>query len=225
MQGFELIGRMGWEFLAETAPRRAARCSRCPTGRCWWSWACPGDLAPADALEWLYVEGTERRPRARRGAGRLRRRRATRSGTCARRIPEANRRIGSISSHDISLPLSEIPAFLREAEAAIAALGPFRINAFGHLGDGNLHYNVFPDAGAPTAPRRSDLRGAGQGRWSTTSSMPGAARSRPSTGSAGSRSPTSSATPTRCGSAMMRAVKAALDPQGILNPGAVLRQA
>lgn len=62
-------------------------------------------------------------------------------------IPEANRRIGSISSHDISVPISCIPEFIDRAPAILAKIGDFRINCFGHLGDGNLHYNVFPALG------------------------------------------------------------------------------
>ena len=62
-------------------------------------------------------------------------------------IPEANRRIGSVSSHDISLPLSTISKFIDEARVEISKLGNFRINCFGHLGDGNLHFNIFPNKG------------------------------------------------------------------------------
>ena len=62
-------------------------------------------------------------------------------------IPEANRRIGSISSHDISLPLSTVSTFIDEARVEISKLGNFRINCFGHLGDGNLHFNIFPNKG------------------------------------------------------------------------------
>lgn len=62
-------------------------------------------------------------------------------------IPEANRLIGAISSHDISLPLSEVPRFIIDAGEMIAQMGDMRINCFGHLGDGNLHYNVFPAKG------------------------------------------------------------------------------
>lgn len=56
-------------------------------------------------------------------------------------IPEANRRIGSISNHDISLPISLIPKFIDEMPDAMVHLGDLRINCFGHLGDGNLHCN------------------------------------------------------------------------------------
>ncbi|MGB1236143.1 MAG: FAD-binding oxidoreductase, partial [Planktomarina sp.] len=62
-------------------------------------------------------------------------------------IPLANRAIGAVSSHDISVPVSSIPAFIEQAGQAIASLGPMRVNCFGHVGDGNLHYNIFPDAG------------------------------------------------------------------------------
>ena len=62
-------------------------------------------------------------------------------------IPEANRRIGSVSSHDISLPLSEMSSFIEKAWLEISKVGKFRINCFGHLGDGNLHFNIFPNKG------------------------------------------------------------------------------
>lgn len=55
--------------------------------------------------------------------------------------------------HDISVPVSRIPQFLREADAALLARWPHvRIAAFGHVGDGNLHYNIAqPEGGDPSA--------------------------------------------------------------------------
>ena len=50
-------------------------------------------------------------------------------------IPEANRLIGSVSSHDISVPLGTIPEFITRATDALLALGDFRINCFGHVGE------------------------------------------------------------------------------------------
>ena len=67
--------------------------------------------------------------------------------TVREQIPEANRLIGAVASHDISVPLSAIPEFIVRGSERLAALGDFRINCFGHLGDGNLHYNVFPAVG------------------------------------------------------------------------------
>ena len=59
-------------------------------------------------------------------------------------IPEANRRIGSVSSHDISVPMGILADFIAEGGRRIVKIGDFPINCFGHVGDGNLHYNVFP---------------------------------------------------------------------------------
>jgi FAD/FMN-containing dehydrogenase len=48
----------------------------------------------------------------------------------------------------VSVPLTAVPRFLIEAGQALAAGAPgTRVNAFGHLGDGNIHYNVLVDAG------------------------------------------------------------------------------
>ena len=63
-------------------------------------------------------------------------------------IPEAHRRIGFISSHDIAVPLSMVPEFITKGGAALAQIGDMRVNCFGHLGDRNLHYSIFPRQGA-----------------------------------------------------------------------------
>lgn len=58
-------------------------------------------------------------------------------------VTEAEARAGRSLKHDIAVPLTAMPAFLREAGAAVAAIAPeARFNIFGHLGDGNLHYNL-----------------------------------------------------------------------------------
>jgi FAD/FMN-containing dehydrogenase len=58
-------------------------------------------------------------------------------------ITEAESREGRSLKHDVSVPIAGIPAFLREADVAVAQAFPAsRINAFGHAGDGNIHYNV-----------------------------------------------------------------------------------
>ena len=60
-------------------------------------------------------------------------------------IPEANRKIGAITSHDISLPLENIENFINKSMSEIKELNrSLRVNCFGHMGDGNLHFNVFP---------------------------------------------------------------------------------
>ena len=60
-------------------------------------------------------------------------------------IPEANRKVGAISSHDISLPLENMESFINKSLFEIKEINSFlRVNCFGHMGDGNLHFNVFP---------------------------------------------------------------------------------
>ncbi len=62
-------------------------------------------------------------------------------------IPECNARVGGIASFDISVPISKVASFIMDAQSAINDIDPdLRINCYGHVGDGNLHYNVFtPD--------------------------------------------------------------------------------
>ncbi len=136
-------------------------------------------------------------------------------------IPEANRRIGAISSHDIAVPLGEIPDFIAEAGAALARAGDWRINCFGHLGDGNLHYNVFPPKGRARGDfdnRRAEIKtlvhDLVDAHGGSVSAEHGIGRLK-----VGDLERYGDATKL----AAMRAIKAALDPLGILNPGAVLR--
>jgi FAD/FMN-containing dehydrogenase len=64
-------------------------------------------------------------------------------------MSEAQKPEGGSIKHDVSVPVSDIPAFMAEAGAAVEAFIPgVRICAFGHLGDGNIHYNISQPAGA-----------------------------------------------------------------------------
>ena len=59
-------------------------------------------------------------------------------------IPEASRAEGLLYRHDVSIPVSRIPEFIAEAGVALESAYPgARVICFGHLGDGNLHYNCF----------------------------------------------------------------------------------
>ena len=62
-------------------------------------------------------------------------------------IPAANRRKGSICSNDISVPIETIPEFITKLDRSISVLSKdIIVNCFGHVGDGNLHYNIFPQS-------------------------------------------------------------------------------
>ena len=136
-------------------------------------------------------------------------------------ISEAQKIEGISIKHDISVPVSAIPSFLAQADAQLAEVFPgIRVVAFGHVGDGNLHYNL----SKPNAQENTDFiasqpevnrivhdlvhvlngsisaeHGIGQLkrvellRYKSSVEM-----------------------------ALMRCIKQALDPQGLMNPGKVL---
>lgn len=136
-------------------------------------------------------------------------------------IPEANRRIGAISSQDISLPLGAIPEFILAARREMAQMGDFRINCFGHLGDGNLHFNIFPAAGKTRADYPDAKMPVRRALHDLTHSMGGSFSAEHGVGRLKVEELERYGDPARLSA--MRAIKAALDPLGIMNPGAVLR--
>ena len=136
-------------------------------------------------------------------------------------IPEGNRKVGSVASHDVSLPLSRVARFMEEAAPALREIAPdLRLNPFGHLGDGNLHYNLFPAVGR-TRDEYAQAKGAltrvvhdlVDAHGGSISAEHGIGRFK--TGDLARYGD-----PAKL--AAMRAIKAALDPHGIMNPGAVL---
>ncbi|MEM7745325.1 MAG: FAD-binding oxidoreductase [Pseudomonadota bacterium] len=136
-------------------------------------------------------------------------------------LPEGNRRTGSISSHDISLPIGRVAGFLDTAAPRVHAIDQsLRINCFGHLGDGNLHFNVFP----PEGRRHRDydnLRAEVKGTiHDLVDEMGGSVSAEHGIGRLKTGDLVKYGDPAKL--AAMRAIKAALDPHGIMNPGAVL---
>ena len=66
--------------------------------------------------------------------------------------PEANRMTGAVCNSDTSVPISQIDTFIALTHATVSRVHPgLRINSYGHIGDGNIHHNVFPPEGIPKA--------------------------------------------------------------------------
>jgi len=135
-------------------------------------------------------------------------------------IPLANRHIGAIASHDISLPLSKIAQFIQDAGAMLATQGDMRINCFGHLGDGNLHYNLFPAAGRTRQEYDPIRRDLSRMIHEMVVERGGSFSAEHGVGRLKAADLARWGDPVRL--ATMRAIKGALDPLGIMNPGAVL---
>jgi FAD/FMN-containing dehydrogenase len=220
VSGFELINRMGLDFLAETMPEVTSPLGGNPEWMVLIDIGLPvGFGAAADHLAALFeaafaaglcsdgVIASSESQRA--NLWRIR-----------ESIPEGNRRIGAISSHDISLPLSEIPAFISKAAPALARLGDWRINCFGHLGDGNLHYNVFPPRGKSRKDFETQRDAIKSCVHDLVDGMGGSVSAEHGLGRLKVEDLTRYGDPGK--RAAMRAIKTALDPNGIMNPGAVL---
>jgi FAD/FMN-containing dehydrogenase len=124
--------------------------------------------------------------------------------------------------HDISIPVSRIPAFVAETDALLALEVPgVRMVDFGHLGDGNLHYNVQAPEGAD---EKTFLREC-ENKINTlvfdqVKRFGGSISAEHGVGEQKVNKLPLYKDPTAL--AMMRAVKKALDPQNLLNPGRVL---
>ena len=124
--------------------------------------------------------------------------------------------------HDISIPVSRIPAFVAETDALLAREVPgVRMVDFGHLGDGNLHYNVQAPEGVDgqTFLRENEER-VNTLVFDQVTKFDGSISAEHGVGELKVGKLPLYKDPTAL--AMMRAVKKALDPQNLLNPGRVL---
>ena len=220
LSAFELIAQQSFDFLARAFPDMRQPFERAP------QWAVLMDLGMAQAhgtdaaLEAFFTESYEAGDVL---DGVLATSEAQRHAFWALRehIPLANRHIGSVSNHDISLPISMVPDFIDKMPAQIAKVGAFRINCFGHLGDGNLHYNIFPIDGNTRADhdhQRADLKRL---IHDNVHDMGGSVSAEHGIGRLKVDDLERYGDPAKL--AAMRAIKTALDPQNIMNPGAVLR--
>ncbi|MBH5389736.1 FAD-binding oxidoreductase [Bradyrhizobium diversitatis] len=127
---------------------------------------------------------------------------------------------GSIK-HDISVPVAAVPAFIAEADAAVVKLIPgARPVPFGHLGDGNLHYNVSQPIGADTADFLARWHEMNAVVFEIVLRMGGSISAEHGIGVL--KRDELPEVKDRTAIELMRSIKAMLDPLGIMNPGKVL---
>ena len=220
LSAFELISQQGLLFLDAMGPETRQPFDARP------DWICLIDLGmgaggdPEAALEALFADAFEA---GLVSDGVIAQSDGQRAEFWALRenIPEANRRIGAISSHDISVPVALVPRFIAEAPARIGAVGEFRLNCFGHMGDGNLHYNVFQMPGKSSADHDNQRSAIKRAVHDLVDELGGSVSAEHGVGRLKVDDLERYGDPGKL--VAMRAIKAALDPKGILNPGAVLR--
>ncbi len=136
-------------------------------------------------------------------------------------ISEAQRIEGVSIKHDVSVPVSRIPEFLERAGAALAARWPdIRVVAFGHIGDGNLHYNLskaVADDNATFIARTAEVNGIVH---DLVCELGGSISAEHGLGQL-KREEVLRYKPA-LEMELMRRVKQAFDPAGLMNPGKVL---
>jgi len=220
VSAFELIAGQGLRFLQEVLPDIRQPFATPPQWSVLIDVGLPSGLSPTEALETLFGAALEA-DLVSDGVIAQNETQANAFWSVREHIPEANKRVGSVSSHDISVPLGALPEFITRADELIAGLGNYRINCFGHVGDGNLHYNVFPPVGVRAADLAGQRGEVQRAVHDLVHEMGGSVSAEHGVGRLKVDDLERYADPAKLHA--MRAIKAALDPHGIMNPGAVLR--
>jgi FAD/FMN-containing dehydrogenase len=136
-------------------------------------------------------------------------------------IVEGQARLGPQVKHDVSVPVSRVPAFLEQAAAAVAAALPgVRVNAFGHVGDGNIHFNLSPPEGLDAAAFAVAEPGLTGAVYDAVAALDGSISAEHGIGRLKRGDLAARKAPLELD--LMRRIKRAFDPDGLMNPGKVL---
>ncbi|MBX3570192.1 MAG: hydroxyacid dehydrogenase, partial [Rhizobiaceae bacterium] len=136
-------------------------------------------------------------------------------------ISDAQRFEGGSIKHDISVPVAKMPEFIARAEPAVlSVVAGARIVCFGHMGDGNLHYNISQPAGGDTAAFMARYRDVNKVVHDIVRELNGSISAEHGIGVL--KRDELAATAPKVGLDLMRRIKAAFDPAGIMNPGKVI---
>ena len=136
-------------------------------------------------------------------------------------LSEAQKREGGSIKHDVSVAPKDVPAFIEEASRLVTARVPgARPVAFGHMGDGNIHFNISQPVGADRAAFLALWDEIGEIVHGVVEKFGGSISAEHGIGQLKRELLRRVKDPTALEA--MRAIKAALDPKGILNPGKLL---
>ncbi|WP_168072409.1 FAD-binding oxidoreductase [Caulobacter sp. SSI4214] len=135
-----------------------------------------------------------------------------REGHSAGQKPE-----GAVWKHDVSVPVSKIPAFIERADAALEQAFPgVRIIAFGHVGDGNVHYDVLKPVGGDDDAHDAQRQAGAKIVHDITASFSGSISAEHGLGAMKTAEALTYKDPIEV--AALRAIRQAMDPQRIMNP-------
>lgn len=220
VSGFELISGQGLSFLAETVPDVRQPFEDPPAWAVLMEVGLVAGLDPQGALEQVFLAASEA-GLALDGVIAQSTQQSDEFWLVREHIPEANKRVGAVISSDVSVPLGAIPEFIAAGRDEIAKIGAFRINCFGHVGDGNLHYNIFPQPGARASDHANQRAALQRAVHDLAHRLGGSVSAEHGVGRLKVDDLERYGDPAKLSA--LRAIKSALDPLGIMNPGAVLR--
>ncbi|AGB70279.1 MULTISPECIES: FAD-binding oxidoreductase [Rhizobium] len=137
-------------------------------------------------------------------------------------MSDAQKPEGGSIKHDVSVPVAQIPQFMAEAETAVVAAMPgARVCAFGHMGDGNIHYNISQPVGADKAEFIGRWREINKIVHGLVLQHGGSISAEHGIGQLKRDELASIRSDIEMD--LMRRIKTAFDPAGIMNPGKVLK--
>jgi len=138
-------------------------------------------------------------------------------------IPEGQRHEGASLKHDIALPVATLPDFVARAAPWVSDHVPEgRLVAYGHVGDGNLHFNISQLPGSDREQFLARAEGVRRAIHDLVREFGGSFSAEHGVGRVKVGELERYASPVEL--ELMRAVKRAFDPHGIMNPGKVLRE-
>jgi len=136
-------------------------------------------------------------------------------------ISEAQNHEGPSLKHDISVPVSSIAAFIAQADERLQQAFPgVRIVAYGHVGDGNLHYNISKPVGSEDDPFKAQAEAIMHLIYDVTAAFAGSISAEHGIGQAKRGAARRYKDPLEL--ELMRSLKQTLDPAGLMNPGKLL---
>lgn len=136
-------------------------------------------------------------------------------------LPDAQKPEGASIKHDISVPVASIPSFIEKAAGAVQSVSPgARVVCFGHMGDGNLHYNISRPVDGDDEAFLGLYHAMNQAVHDVVRSFHGSISAEHGIGQLKRDELIATAPPMAID--LMRRVKAAFDPAGIMNPGKVI---
>jgi FAD/FMN-containing dehydrogenase len=216
LEAFELMARQGVEFVLRNIPGHRDPLSGDPPWRVLIEIASPDPVGAGSLMESLLSGASEAGVIGEAVIAASESQAAAlwslRENQSAAQKPE-----GATWKHDISVPVSQVPRFIREASRAMSAFAPgCRISAFGHVGDGNIHFDVLRPQGGDDAAHIA-RRTEGQARVHDIAiALGGSVSAEHGLGVMKADEARRQKDPTEV--ALLMAIRTSLDPGRILNP-------